>query len=325
MGRLCSGKVDIAAMQERVLDLSFGQWIDITNPHKEDIFALSKKYHVPEKSLLSCLDPEHLPKLENQNDFLFLVTRVFDKSNSSKGDTVQELTTKLALFISKDKIITIHRVDHEFIDNLRDRLTKDKGCLDSKKLILELLSSAIDSFDVPLTQLEAQVTHFEQLIFQNTKQKRIFQEGFLLKRKSTVFRKVLKLANEVNNKLVIKAEFQTQDFQEIKTNMETMLFYAEDVLDNVTNLINLYLSITSQKTNEASYKTNEIVRILTVFSIFFLPLNFLAGVYGMNFEHMPELKSENGYFIVLGIMFCISIGLFTWMYHRGWIKGPDEI
>ena len=95
-------------------------------------------------------------------------------------------------------------------------------------------------------------------------------------------------------------------------------------MDNVSNLINLYVSITSQKTNEASYKTNEIVRILTVFSIFFLPLNFLAGVYGMNFEHMPELKSENGYYAVLGVMLLISFSLFTWMFRRGWIRGLDE-
>lgn len=312
-------------MQERVFDLSLGQWIDITSPHADDVNDLAKKYNVPVTSLLSCLDPEHLPKLEQQNDLLFMVTRIFDKSNSIKGDTVQELTTKLAFFISKDRVITIHRVDHDFIEELRQKLTQNRGSLDSKRLILELLRSSIDSFDLPLTQLEGQVVHFEQLVFKNAKQKRIFQEGFLLKRKSNVFRKVLKLSNEVNNKLVIKAEFQTQDFQEIKTNMDTMLFYAEEVLDNVSNLIHLYLSITSQKTNEASYKTNEIVRILTVFSIFFLPLNFLAGVYGMNFEHMPELKSEYGYFIVLGIMFCISLGLFIWMYRRGWIKGLDEI
>lgn len=312
-------------MQERVLELACGQWIDITAPTKNDVPDLARRYNIPEKSLMSCLDPEHLPKLENLNEFLFLVTRVFDKSNSAKGDTIQELTTKLAIFISKNHIITLHRVDHEFIEVLRQKLISNKGCLDSKKLILDLLSSAIQSFDMPLTQLEEQVTHFEQLIFKNTKQKRIFQEGFLLKRKSTVFRKILKLANDVNNKLVIKAEFQNQDFQEIKTSMETMLFYAEEVQENVTNLITLYLSMTSQKTNEASYKTNEIVRLLTVFSIFFLPLNFLAGVYGMNFEHMPELKSENGYFVVLGIMATISIGLFTWMYRRGWIKGLDDL
>ncbi len=312
-------------MQEQVLDLSFGQWIDITAPNKTNVPDLAKRYHIPEKSLMTCLDPEHLPKLEVQNEFLFLVTRVFDKSNSVKGDTIQELTTKLAFFISKDRVITLHRVDHDFIDSLRKKLTANRGCLDSKKLILELLTSAIQSFDLPMTQLEEQVLHFEQLIFKNTKQRRIFQEGFLLKRKSTVFRKVLKLANDVNNKLVIKAEFQNEDFQEIKTSMETMLFYAEEVHENVTNLITLYLSITSQRTNEASYKTNEIVRLLTVFSIFFLPINFLAGVYGMNFEHMPELKSEYGYFIILGIMLLISTGLFIWMYRRGWIKGLDEI
>lgn len=311
-------------MQERVLELAFGQWVDITSPTKADVPDLARRYDIPEKSLMTCLDPEHLPKLETLNEFLFLVTRVFDRTNS-KGDTIQELTTKLAFFIAKDRIITLHRVDHDFIDMLRQKLILNKGCLDSKKVILELLTSSIQSFDMPLTQLEEQVTHFEQLIFKSTKQKRIFQEGFLLKRKSTVFRKVLKLANDVNNKLVIKAEFQNQDFQEIKTSMETMLFYAEEVQENVTNLITLYLSMTSQKTNEASYKTNEIVRLLTVFSIFFLPLNFLAGVYGMNFEHMPELKSENGYYLVLGVMAAISIGLFSWMYQRGWIKGLEDL
>lgn len=312
-------------MQEKILDLAFGQWIDVTGPAKSNVSDLAQRYNISEKNLLSCLDPEHLPKLEVQNDFLFLVTRVFDTSNSIKGDTIQELTTKLAFFIFKDRVITLHRVDHEFIESLRKKLTIHKGCLDSRKLILELLTSSIQSFDLPLTQLEEQVINFEQLVFRNAKQKRIFQEGFLLKRKSTVFRKVLKLANDVNNKLVIKSEFQNEDFQEIKTSMETMLFYAEEVQDNVTNLITLYLSITSQRTNEASYKTNEIVRLLTVFSIFFLPLNFLAGVYGMNFEHMPELKAEHGYYAVLGIMLLISTVLFAWMYRRGWIKGLDEI
>lgn len=311
-------------MQEQVLDLSFGQWIDILSPSFEDIPSLSKRYNVPEKSLLSCLDPEHLPKLESQHDFVFLIIRVFDKSNSKKGDTVQELTTKISFFIFKDKVITIHRVDHDFINELRSKLLKTKGCLDSKKLILALINSAVESFDIPLTQLEVQVVHFEHLIFKNPKQKKIFQEGYLLKRKSNVFRKIIKLSNEVTNKLVVKAEFQNEDFQEIKTTMETLLFYAEEVLDNVSNLIHLYLSITSQKTNEASYKTNEIVRILTMFSIFFLPLNFIAGIYGMNFENMPELKTQYGYFVVLGIMLAVSIALFLWMFRRGWIKGPDE-
>lgn len=308
-------------MRETVLTLNNGQWIDLVAPTASDIPVLAKRFNLPEKTLLSCLDPEYLPKLEQQEDCLFLITRVFDKADSKKGDTVQELTTKLCFFISKDRVVTIHRVDHSFIDQLKVKLSQIKGGLDLKSLILQLISESIISFDIPLAKLEDQVTLFEQFIFKNPTQKKIFQDGFLLKRKANVFRKVLKLSSDVISNLTLKAEFKNHDFQEIRTTLDTLLFYAEEVLDNVSNLIHLYVSITSQKTNEASYKTNEIVRILTVFSIFFLPLNFLAGVYGMNFENMPELKSEYGYYVILSVMASISLGLFIWMFRRGWIKG----
>jgi magnesium transporter len=64
------------------------------------------------------------------------------------------------------------------------------------------------------------------------------------------------------------------------------------------------------------------MRVLTVFSIFFLPLNFLAGVYGMNFEYMPELKMKYGYYYVLGIMTLISLTIFLWVWKRGWMRKP---
>lgn len=135
-------------MQEKVYELSAGQWVDIIAPQIENVDSLADRYQIPVKNLLSCLDPEHLPKLEVQNDFIFLITRVFDRSNSKKGDTVQELTTKLSFFIFKDRVITIHRVEQQFIENLKEKLTLSKGCLDSKKLILELISHSILSFVV---------------------------------------------------------------------------------------------------------------------------------------------------------------------------------
>ena len=66
------------------------------------------------------------------------------------------------------------------------------------------------------------------------------------------------------------------------------------------------------------------MRVLTVFSIFFLPLNFLAGIYGMNFEHMPELKHPHGYTTVLLMMGLISLGIFIWVHKKGWLKEPEE-
>ena len=65
------------------------------------------------------------------------------------------------------------------------------------------------------------------------------------------------------------------------------------------------------------------MRVLTVVSIFFLPINFIAGVYGMNFENMPELKSANGYYMTLGLMFIIAIAVLGWAYAKGWLRKED--
>ncbi|MFN8944825.1 MAG: CorA family divalent cation transporter [Pseudobdellovibrionaceae bacterium] len=85
-------------------------------------------------------------------------------------------------------------------------------------------------------------------------------------------------------------------------------------------MIHLHVSISSHKINELSHKTNEIIRVLTIFSVFFLPLNFIAGVYGMNFEFMPELKSPLGYPIVIGAMVFVVLSLLVWFWKRRWLQ-----
>jgi magnesium transporter len=84
------------------------------------------------------------------------------------------------------------------------------------------------------------------------------------------------------------------------------------IQENASHLINVYFSLNSQR-------TNEIMQVLTLFSAFFLPLTFIAGVYGMNFEIMPELKWKNGYYLTWGLMIFVSLGIFTWFRRKGWI------
>src|SRR4029453_1529958 len=95
--------------------------------------------------------------------------------------------------------------------------------------------------------------------------------------------------------------------------VEAMHFYADDLMEGLTNLTNLQLSLASQK-------TNQVMRILTVFSAFFLPLTFLVGVYGMNFQFMPELSHRWGYPAVGAVMVLVTIGIYPWFRKRGWLK-----
>jgi magnesium transporter len=180
------------------------------------------------------------------------------------------------------------------------------------------------TFDEPLNILEKKAEEFEDKIFKSSKNKTIIHEGYYIKRQASAFRKVLKFSLDILNALNSHPEFVWRDFQGLRENAERFLFYTEDVLENVTGLLNLHISLSAQKTNEASFKTNEVMRVLTVFSIFFFPLNFLTGIYGMNFEYMPELKHPMGYTAILCMMVIISIAIFIWVARKGWMKNSED-
>jgi len=86
----------------------------------------------------------------------------------------------------------------------------------------------------------------------------------------------------------------------------------DTLFENMNQLVMIYFSISSQR-------TNEIVRVLTVFSVFFMPLTFIVGIYGMNFEFMPELKMKLGYPGVMALMGLITLGIYVWFKKRGWL------
>lgn len=289
------------------------RWIDLTQPGREDLNLLSEELSIPNRILTNALDPEHLPKYELLESTAVIYLRVIDASKPNAND-IQDLTTKITLVIKENILVSIHRLDHLFIEDLRREATERNFTL--KDLIKRIITSSLMTFDQPLTVLENRVEIFEQSIFENHKKQNIVKEGYFLKRKASAIRKVLKFSLDILSSLPSRPDFVWKDFQGLRESTERNLFYTEDVLENVTGLLNLHISLAAQK-------TNEVMRVLTVFSIFFLPLNFLAGVYGMNFEHMPELHTENGYYYVMSSMAFISLGIFFWVWRRGWLKNPN--
>lgn len=289
------------------------RWVDLTTPKKSDLNYLSQELNIPNRILVNALDPEHLPKYELLESAAVIYLRTIDHSKTDAAN-IQDLTTKITLIVTNDLLLTIHRMDHPFLEELRQEAAEKNYTL--KDLIKKIITSTMLTFDAPLTALENRVELFEESIFENNKSENIIKEGYYLKRKASAIRKVLKFSLDILASLQSRPDFVWKDFQGLRESIERNLFYTEDVLENVTGLLNLHISLAAQK-------TNEVMRILTVFSIFFLPLNFLAGVYGMNFDYMPELHHEMGYFFVLGSMAIICIGIFAWVYRKGWLKGPN--
>ena len=100
--------------------------------------------------------------------------------------------------------------------------------------------------------------------------------------------------------------------QDLKEKVDSLFFYSDQLVEDTNNLLNLHISLSSQR-------TNEVMRLLTLFSVFFLPLNFIASIYGMNFQHMPELGWTLGYPLVLVIMLSVALGIYLWFRKKRWL------
>lgn len=300
------------------------KWADYTGPTPELLRQLATELDVPERVMLNALDTDYLPQIEIYEKVQFIVLRLMEPTTKSNASSVQELTTKVALFIHDNRVVSLHRLPLIEIEEIKHRIAgKNTNKISKQQLISYFYEQAAIGFDQPLSELEHKMERIEESFFSRGKSKDFLKEGFYLKRKSAAFKKVLRLTLDLLNKLVAKMDCSIVHFQESKDRLERSLFYAEDVYDNIQSLLNLHISVESQKTNEASFKTNEIMRVLTVLTIFFLPLNFIAGLFGMNFVHIPFLQHEYGFWFSVGSMLIISLLLAVYLFKQGWLSRPD--
>ena len=131
---------------------------------------------------------------------------------------------------------------------------------------------------------------------------------YFLKAQARITKKLLQIFQNVINQIEVNEVYRTA-LQDIKDKLFSLILSYDEVLENANNLLNTYLSVNAQK-------GNDVMKLLTIFSAFFLPLTFVAGIYGMNFENMPELRWKAGYFLLLGIMALITLIIYIWFKRK---------
>lgn len=293
------------------------KWVDIEAPSGEDLTKLAAEFPVPLATVQTCLDSEHLPQCQFFEKSLFIILRHHDFQAEPDAATMQELSTKLVFFVGHDFVLTIHRLSLPCIVAKRERAAVDKMTL--IQLVRSLAVQTLRSFEPALDELDAKSDIIEDRVF-SLKRKNILREGYIAKRKASSYRKIFKFTQDILYRIPKVIDISQRDISLVQEPLDKLVFYSSEIYEQITGLLNLHLSLMSQKTNEASFRTNEVMRVLTVFSIFFLPLNFIAGVYGMNFENMPELKTPHGYYITLGFMTFVVLVITYWIYRKGWMR-----
>jgi magnesium transporter len=251
-------------------------------------------------------DDEHPNKVILLNDLLFLATRVL-RTNSQKLDSEQ-----MIFIVSPNFLWSIQEKSGDYFNWIRERLEDNKGIVRKKKadyLLFLLLESIIDNYQDTFqenTELSSNKLGSDKIkptpeftsLVENRK-----QELFSFKKATLSLRDTI-----VKLEKVEIDGFETKYFSELKEQTNNLISNIDFELQELESKINLIFSI-------QGHRLNEVMKTLTILSVIFIPLTFLAGIYGMNFEHIPELKFKYGYFILLGIMVLVTI-VSVWYFKR---------
>jgi magnesium transporter len=286
-------------------------WVDVTAPTSNELSELSKTYDLNHFALSACLQPDHLPKHEDIEGTHFIITRVLMPIGRGKAVSIQSISTKIAFFYRPGLLITIHRIPQDFIEDVRLRFF-DKGQFKLvESIVAKLLWHILHSYELPAVGLSTELDEFENMVFSQNLTPQMLSELYQIKRKALMSKKLLLFSQEAISSVKLPVT-KSDDLQDSRDLHVKLLNIYDQIHEDVSNLVNFYLSISAQK-------TNDVIKVLTIFSVFFMPLTFLVGIYGMNFEYMPELKMRYGYPILLGIMVLLSGGIYVWFRKKRWL------
>ena len=234
---------------------------------------------------------------------------MIEHPHSAKIHTIQQATSKLAIFYNENFILTIHRLPLEFIDTVKERYYDSRKCHVPNELVVRLLWNVLKTYEKPSIELAKEIDIYEERVFLKSLSPLVLKNLYFLKRRTHISNKLLLMTGGIVQSIQAKDKIALQDLRDMQVQLQSA--YAQS-LEDVNNLLHFYMSISSQK-------TNEVMRILTVFSAFFLPLTFIVGVYGMNFKFMPELDYVHGYKLTWLFMILITIIIFQWFWRKKWL------
>lgn len=278
-------------------------WIDYSNPNNEEIVDFTRDYPINSFLLEDITQHGHNPKFEKHPNFDFLILRAYSGEALRNTSDIPSITGKISLLISEKQLVSFHRVDFDFIQ------PDDSARFETVyHAVWYIISHAISTFEKPLEQLANRIDSLEEHILLRNQDRIPLERLYYTKLQSRKIKRLLQLNNLVFEDLVRELPPISQA-NDIKDRLSRMILDFEDILENTMSLMNTFISLNGKK-------NNDVMRLLTVISMFFLPLTFVVGVYGMNFRNMPELEWKYGYIGVWLLMLVTVVWIFWWFKRK---------
>jgi len=289
-------------------------WLDIDAEESSLEEDLLLKLGIHQLTIQDATRQRHPPKIEAFDNYIFILLRGLDANTTG----VEFGIIQLSIFLNDRFLITRHNKPSMSAQWLYGEMEKKPGLMASSpaELCLMLANKMVRRYVQILLELEPRLDVLEDIMFEKA-------DDSLLAELTGYKSRLRHLARIANYHLHIANELKRFDLPYFhkKLKHEVIDFYEQ--IERSQSLAALYYEVATDLTDGylalASHRLNSVMKVLTIITVIFVPLTFLAGIYGMNFENMPELGAREGYFIVLGVMFVTAVLQLIFFRRRGWI------
>jgi magnesium transporter len=291
-------------------------WLNIDGLYETELIdKIGKYYDIHPLVLEDIANTGQRPKIEIFDNYIFIVIKMLTFDERKFKITSEQVS----LILGKNFVISFQEKPGDIFDPLRERIKKSKGRIrkmNSDYLTYTVLDIIIDYYFNILEYIGEKIEVFEEELMIEPKPENL-NEIYKLKREVLFLRKSIWPLRELVNKLeksesLLIHKKTAPYLRDLYDHTIQVIDTVETSRDLLSGMLDLYLS-------SVSNKMNEVMKVLTIFAAVFIPLTFLAGIYGMNFEFMPELGWRYSYFVILGVMVLIAIGLLSYFKKKRWM------
>ncbi len=291
-------------------------WINIDGLHDAEVIQkLGDLFEIHALLLEDMLNTDQRPKITETDKLLIVILKILEYDE--KTDRLS--SEQISMILDDSFLVTLQEKVGDYFDPIRDRIRKNNGRLRRKEadyLTYALLDTIVDSYLVIIEKLGNMIEKTEAQIFTPDQPKGLMQKIYKHKTEINFLRKNIRPVKEILHRLIEnESGFIADDNIKYFQDLNDLVVQATESIEIYQMMLNDQMTIYHANLDS---KANEIMKVLTVFSAFFIPLTFVAGVYGMNFENLPELHFKYGYLYFWIFMLLIVIGLLAYFRKRKW-------
>lgn len=286
-------------------------WVDFDQPTKEEEVFLQTHFNFHPLAIEDCFLRLQRPKIDFYDDYSFLILH-----SIPHGELTPE---ELNLFLGENFVVTFHYDDIEELNTAREKILNDERQWQRKPFYAtyEIIDKVVDHYFPVIYQIEDKLNEIEEELSPSTvhlSMDYVFEvRSDLLRLRRSVFPMRDLLLRMISSERFGLSEHEKIYFKDIHDNLLRVSEMLTENRELTADIRDSQLSINSNR-------MNSIMMMLTIISSVFIPLTFIAGVYGMNFDFMPELHWKYSYLVVMIVMLIIGLSMMLWFKHKGWLR-----